>query len=461
MIIFYISAFLFLLPGCRIGPTYKKPILSIPEKYSLSAEEKANKKTALCWWKSFENSFLESLLAELLQNNGDIRIALEKIEESRNLYRIESKKIAPQINIFSEAVGANLGNGFLSNGVPTGTFNSRFMALDMLWELDLWGRLRKNKNAALYEWEAEIESMRDVLVMMSAEFVQTFISLCALYEKESVLEKIILADKKIKSLNNYAFTAGIDNQQAVLAEKIVDEQLKIRAIELLVEQKKAANKLAFLLHISPEKLVLKRDFMRTVPLPRYDISIEKPYELLRRRPDIRKAEKLLASSYEHIGSAVAEWFPTISLLALFGKPATSGGFLRVGNEKIWTVGPLFNWPFIDFGRIRSSIKAKKAFQRQQLISYEKMVIQAIKEVEDWLISYTEELKKTALLKAQLENESFVLERVQDRFLAGIDSEILSLMQQKKVGEKNLDLIDSLEKSSLYFVSLSKAFGGSW
>lgn len=462
MIQFAVVGLLFLISGCCRGPLDKNVKIKLPENYSIVLGDEHHGEK-VCWWKSFENAELEGLLEKGLQQNFDVKIALEKIEESRNLNRIAIAKILPQLDFFSGVFKANLGNGLLSRGLQnTCNITSTIAAIDTLWEIDIWGRLRRNQKVAQYQWEAQIEDMRDALIMYAAEIVQTYINICALQQKIKILRSSLEADQQILRLYKDTFNAGLDAKQLSLEQKTSTQQFETQIIELKINQKLSFNKLAFLIGQTPDQLMLNMDVINEVPSPKTEVQIDKPYELLRRRPDIRKSERLLAASYEQIGSAMAEWFPKISLLGFLGRPSTSGpGICCDGDAKIWAVGPLINWPILDFGRIYFNIKVKESGQRQALITYEKTVINAVKEVENYLTSYFEEKRKLHILEEKSASEEKRLSLTKELFKSGIESEFATLINQKRLNDITFDLIDSQEKIASNFIALYKAFGGDW
>jgi NodT family efflux transporter outer membrane factor (OMF) lipoprotein len=459
-----ITLLLLLLSGCAVGPRYKKPDMLLPQSYSVQIGQE-NPKDAVCWWKAFNDPIMEGLIEKGLSQNYDFKIALEKIEAARNLYRIDYAKIFPQINLFSDVLKANLGNGIFSRGVPTGNVTSKFIAIDTLWEIDLWGRLRSNKNASQYQWEAQIEDMRDVLIILAAEIAQTYINICSLYKQIQVLSSSLKVDIQLLDLNKVTFKSGIDEELIFLEQETSVDAFTTQIIDLQAAQKIALNKLAFLLGQNPDQIVLDLNNIQDVPLPWQEVSVDKPYELLRRRPDIRKAERLLAASYEQIGSAMAEWFPKISLLGFLGKPHNSGGNIQLGglggNDKIWAIGPLLEWPILDFGRIYFNIRVKESEQRQALLTYEKAVVNALQDVENRLTSYDQEKKKMNYLQKKWESEGEKLRLARDRFTSGVDSELAFLVVEKRINELSLEIINSEEKIASNFVALYKAFGGDW
>lgn len=461
MRIWLIGGLVLVIAGCGVGPKFKKPHITLPQTYSTDHKNGTTKRLC-CWWELFENPELEELIKKGLRENFDLKIALEKIEESRNLRQIQTANMLPQITFYSGVLEANLGSGLFGvQPQSIGNTLSRFVAAETLWEIDIWGRLRKSQQAANYQWQAQIEDMRDVLIMLTAEIAQTYISICALQKKIMVLQDSLDCDTQVLRLYKDTFIAGVDNKSIPLEQATTRNTTQNQIIGFVIDQKIACHKLAFLLGQTPDQLSLQLDQLDHVPRAKKEMVIDEPYELLRRRPDIRKSESLLAASYEEIGVAMAEWFPKISLLAFIGNPFTSGCNVVQGNSFQSALGPIFSWPLLDFGKIYFNIKAKESSQRQALLTYQKAVFNAVKEVEDWLVSYVQEENRRIILEEKLKEEQARLKLTQDSFVSGLESEMTYCINKKRCNDIALELTDSEEKVASNVVALYKALGGDW
>lgn len=449
-----------LLVGCNVGPKYKKPALTLPKEYSLKLQGDT-KNDIRSWWQAFNNPTLEKLIQEGIQNNPDLKIALEKIIESRNMHRIDVAKILPEIDLFGAIGRANLGDGILTQGKLFNNVSASIIALDTLWEIDVWGKMYRTQKASHYTFEAQIEEMHDVLVILVAEIAQTYITLCSQEEKIRLVQETDNLNKEILKLYKDSFTAGLDNRQIPLEQTTSIDLVETQLIDLKIEQRKNYNKLAFLLGKNPDQLDLNLESITEIPHVEHEAPIDEPYELLRRRPDIRKAEKKLKASYEQIGAAVAEWFPKISLLAFLGRPSISSCQFPPGQAKLWFAGPLFDWPILDFGRIYFNIQVQESSQRQALIQYERTVLNALQEVENWLFAYVNNNYKLRLLESKQESENKRYALTQKLFASGLESRITQLTNQIRMNEIAYELLDAQENVALSFVSLYKSLGGGW
>lgn len=459
MICYGIFFLLLFLSGCGVGPTYKKPQVNLPNRYSskLKGEKRAD---LVCWWDVFEDDQLNELIQTGLCQNFDLKIAFERIEEARNIHRIQVANILPTIDALAGVFGSNIPRNFFPDASrKNGPFS--FVGFNTLWELDIWGRLRKNQNSARYQFEAQIENMRDVWVVLVAQIAQSYLLICSLHEKIKVQKNIIEIDTRIAELTQDTFVSGLENRQALLEQQAILDQDKADLIELMVDEQVALHQLAYLLGETPDQLSLSMDCIEGVPQPTRDIEIDQPYELLRRRPDIRKSEKLLAASYEEIGAAMAEWFPKISVVGFLAKTFGPLSGLCGRDPNIWAAGPLFDWPALDFGRIYFNIRAKQSSQRQALLTYQKSVVEAFKEVENALVSYVQEKQRLHLLAQKKAHASQRANLEYDQFMSGIKNELIFLSAQKRLDKVCIEFIDSQQKMASHFIVLYKALGGGW
>lgn len=470
-----------LLAGCTIGPRYKKPEIPLPEHYSRRIVGTAQENDHRHWWQVFENPELEHFITMGLPDNIDLQIALEKIEEARNLYCISRAHLFPQINFFSQVPKSNSPTSAListtaPNANPGGSDSlllsstGTIIAVDTLWELDIWGRLRRNKTAALLQWQAQIADLYDVSIMVAAEIAQTYIRICALQQKIQTVTDSLDLDTKIITLYQDIVRSGIEHEQTLLEQITVTDELNTQLINFTIDLQSSVHQLAYLTGKTPDQLFFDTTTIRTIPRVKREMTLDAPYELLRRRPDIRKAERLLAASYEEVGAAMAEWFPKIALLGIAGEVILNSRNLMVPNAlrcrknlstPLLSAGPVFQWPIIDFGRIRFTIKAKESSQRQALLTYEKTVINAVKEVEDWLVAYLESQEITTLLSQTVETEHARSILTQDLFTSGLETKQNLLVSLKKINDVTLEHINAQEKTASNFVALYKALGGDW
>jgi len=446
--------FVLFLSGCAIGPTYKRPEIRVPAQYCASLGNKTEK--VEYWWQVFEDDILERLICDALAQNLDVQIALEKIEESRNLKNITIANICPQINFFASVAKTNpLVNG-LAVVNPLATLFNKTVDIDTLWEIDIWGRLRKLKNSATASWEAQIADMYDVSIMLAAEIAQNYINVCALQEKIKIVEHTLALNQEILNLYKYMFGSGLEDEQVPLEQVTACDQAHVQINGFKIDLQTALHQIAYLLGQTPDQVYLDLSHIRGVPAVKKDITIDEPYMLLRVRPDIRKAERLLAASNEDIGAAMGDWFPKVQLLGIAGRVMISA----IQSSKIWTIGSLFGWPIIDFGRVRYNVCAKESAYRQALLTYEKTVINAVKEVENGLVSYITEKNTGIILTHELEVEEKRLRCTYDLFVSGLEAEQVYLINRKRVDEIKLAFVDSQSKCAIDFVLLSKALGGS-
>lgn len=452
-----------------MGPRYKKPEILLPEKYSLSLAENQNcnerEDENFEWWNTFENPELTQLIEQGLEENYDVRIALEKIEESRNIKGIATGNLFPQINFFGYTSRSNkqkICSGALS---PLSNLPTSSAGINTLWEIDVWGKLRKNKNAATFEWQADIAHWENVSIMVAAEIATTYIAICSLQKKINILDSKIIVDEKIIALYEKVFSSGLKDEQNVLERVALLDELKAQIIELNIELETSLNKLAYLVGKTPDQLCINLDAIKDVPFVHTEKPIGDPYDLLRRRPDIQEAENLLIASNEHFGAAIADWFPKVSLLGLAGIlsfPAlTALGKALRQNLTRWTIGPIFQWPIIDFGRIRFNVKAKESIYKQARLKYEKTVINAVKEVESWLVSYIEEKSASALLQEELNIEKKRFALTADLFFSGLNAEQALLANERRLYTIALKHTDAQTRCAHDFVMLYKSLGGSW
>ncbi|MFI5335080.1 MAG: efflux transporter outer membrane subunit, partial [Chlamydiales bacterium] len=462
-----------------VGPKYKAPEPQLPAQFDETQNEEASNADLRYWWEQFNDPVLDSLIAEALEANYDLRLAVEKIEQTRAQYRIEKSHLWPEIDFNASATRTRISQNLFpppaSSPAPSGSFFPVFLNMfqvgfDAIWELDFFGKFRHEKNAAFYTWEATKEDAQSILISMLSEVAVTYVNIRALQKKIQLAIKKIDADERELLITQDLFEVGLDNELQVmtLISTLETDRAALPVLESSFKQTVYA--LAYLLGRQPEGLIERFQESQPIPTSRDKVPIGLPADLLRRRPDVRMAERQLAAATEQIGSAIAGLFPHLSLTGLsFGSgPGSSIGLesfklskLLESASRMFSVGVNLNWDMLDFGKVRGQIDVQNSLQRQALLSYEQTVIGSLKDVESALVAYFEEEKRLNSFTLKVEADSRALEITRDLLKIGLANELQLLTAQKTLIDSQTSLTESEQSLAGDLIALYKALGGDW
>ncbi len=470
------------LASCMVGPDYQKPDTAMPSKFIETKGDITASEDNLCqWWKQFNDPFLDRLIEEAYRANFDYRIALEQIAAARSQYRIERSKLWPEIDLNaaairsrnSQTVFGNTTTDFADLSGSTGTTsglgsigspvqNFFQVGFDAIWELDIFGKFRRGKRAAFDEWEASKDIAQTVLISALSEVARNYVVICALQKRIELLQEKISAEEQELRLTRNLYDAGLDSEIDVMAliATLESDQAALPVLNTALKQTIYA--LAVLLGRQPEGLIAEFAEMRPIPSGIDRVPVGLPSDLLRRRPDIRSAERKLAAATERIGVAVADLFPHISLTGdSIGYESQKLNQWFKGKSRYWSIGPTIDWNLIDFGRTRGFISLAKSVQRQALLTYEKTVITSLQDVEGALVAYFEEQRRQEAFLSQVEANRRALELIRDRFKSGLVSELQVLQALTTLLDSESSLVDSEQFVTRDLIALYKALGGDW
>lgn len=467
--------------GCMVGPKYKKPEMNLPDQYEEASDKEASQADLREWWKQFNDPLLDSFIEEAIAANYDFRIALEKIEETRAQYRIDKSYLWPEIDFNAAASRTRISQNFLPNSPAktaaggTGVFptylNIFQVGLDAIWELDFFGKFRHNKNAAFFTWESTKDNAEAVLISMVSEVAVTYVNIRALQKKIELAQRKIQVDQEELQIIRELFQVGLDNelQVAALISTLESDRALLPPLETSFKQQVYA--LAYLLGREPEGVMDLFQEVKPIPQSSNRVPVGLPSDLLRRRPDIRSAERQLAAATEKIGSAVADLFPHLVLTGVnFGGSGTGSsiGFesgtarkLFESASRTFSIGVGLNWNLLDFGRVRGQIDVQNSLQRQALLTYEQTVISSLKDVESALVSYFEEEKRQHAFQIKEEADRRTLDITEGLLEIGLENALQVLNAKKALIDTESSLADSQQALAGDLIALYKAIGGSW
>ncbi len=482
-----------MLSGCMVGPNYETPEICMPEAFveeKLSEEAEPSSECDLsCWWKQFNDPLLDSLIAEAVENNYDYAIALEKIEQARAQYRIENSYLWPEFdfnaistrnrnsqNLIAPTSGAPTPPGGAKSTLPQ--FSNFFLlGFDAIWEFDFFGKFRRARESAFYSWEAYIDAAQNVLITVISEVALYYTNIRAIQEQIQLTLKKIEADERELTLQKDLQQAGLLSQIQVDAQISSLETTRATLPTLYASFKQTIYGLSYLLGRQPEKLTAEFDTAGSIPFAAGKVPVGLPSDLLKRRPDVRQAERQLAAATAEIGYYVADLFPRVSLTgSTFGGGTFTGGVgggsaagwesTKLGSllktaSSFFSVGPALNWDLIDFGRTRGNIGVQTSIAKQAELSYEETVILALKDVESALIAYFQEQRRIAFLGHEVAANQEALALTEDLLDAGLASEIQVLDAKKTLIDSELSFVSSEQSLAGDLISLYKALGGDW
>ncbi len=486
---------LMFLTACMVGPNYHKPDISMPSEFTETKKEAEAENSPcdedLCeWWKQLGDPFLDALLEEAARANYDLLIAIEKIEQARAQYRIERSYLWPEFDINAVATRSRNSQNFFSSsnssssastatttGGPAGgslpPFQNFFqLGFDAIWELDFFGKFRRAKNAAYYAWEATKEDAQNVLISVLSEVAVNYVSIRALQQQIDLAMKIIRTDEEELLLTLALFEAGLDSEiqvEALLAA-LDSDRAALPVLETSIKQTIYA--LAYLLGRQPEGLAAEFKETGAIPSGIDKVPVGLPSDLLRRRPDVRSAERQLAAATEEIGVAVADLFPHVTLTgntfsggsltgSVIGYESGTLNKLLKSSSNFWSVGPAIRWDAIDWGRTRANIAIQNSLQRQALLTYEQIVIASLRDVEGALVAYFDEQRRRAILAEQVTANRRSLQLTEDLYQAGLASDLSVLEARKTLLISETSLVNSQQSLTSDLIALYKALGGNW
>lgn len=451
---------LIFLSSCSlVGPNYEgAPELDLPQSWNhkLGEDFVAGDIDLTEWWKNLSDPILDELIKEASKDNLNIRMAISRVEEARGNFGIVDSLRFPQLDLEGSVKRSKTSESASYTSSITDTYST--LGLDLGWEIDVFGFVRRSVEAADAEIDASVEYYRDVMVVLYSEIAKSYVS------ARTYQARLKFANDNVK---NQKETVGIvaARYEAELVSEIDVFQSKQNlaaseaAIPLLnASLDRTINRLAVLLGKKPGYLQDKLLQPKAIPQPPQKITLFLPAEILRQRPDIRQAERDLAAQTARIGITVAEMYPRFSLGGTIGISKASD---NSGNTEYYSFGPSFTWEVFNAGRHEAEIKVQDERLEQARASYEKTVLTALEEVENALTAYNEEQYRIQKIKSSVDASKNVNEITRARYSAGLIDFQEVLDAQRVVFNQEDDLATSQGELIQHLIDIYWSMGGGW
>jgi multidrug efflux system outer membrane protein len=471
------------------------------------------------WWKVFHDPELDSLVERALRNNRDLKTAVSRVREARAERQVAAGALLPDANAtagYNRSLGSQNvvlplgapagsssssgGSGstgtrlqglerpqvesgspaeaptagaeqgvqpggpnspFGEGGLPGVTTNLYQAGFDAIWEVDLFGGTRRALDAANAETAAAQEGEYGVQVTLMAEVATTYLQLRETEEREKVARLNIESQRQTWEISRDKFQQGLGDEVEA-AQELAQLRLSEAALSPLESAERMdQHALAFLLGLEPTALSAELAAPRVFsPLPP-EVPVGVPSDVLRRRPDVRKAERELAAASAEIGVATAELYPQFSLTGSFGLDSSTVRLLPEWSSRYFSIAPGVSWPILDWAKLHAAIRVQNELQAQALLAYETAVSQALKDVEDALVQFQFERDRRLGLVAAVAEARHARKVTAEIYSEGLADQTASLESGRAVFKAEDSLVQSEGALRLDLVSLYKALGGGW
>jgi outer membrane protein, multidrug efflux system len=451
-----------LLAGCAVGPDYKRPEVPVPPEFRAQPPDvPVSEKSIgdLAWWEVFRDEVLQELLRTALAANYDLRIAAARVLDARAQVTVVRSFQFPDVTGNASAAYTRL----FGDRTPTQqkSLFSPVGTLDLAWELDLWGRLRRATEAARGDLLATEDARRAVMSTLISDVASAYFELRELDLELEIAKRTLVSRQGSLRLVQLRYQGGvaalIDVRQAEVLVYTAAET--IPDIERRIEQ--TENLISVLLGRSPGPVLRGRSTAETLAQAPPTVPPGLPSSLLERRPDVRGAEDQLAAATARIGVAKANYFPRVLLTAAGGAGGVRIDGSWFGPQGILAVAPQLTLPIFNMGRVGAGVDSAEAQAQEALIRYEQTIQQAFREVADALVEHSKR-RESRIQQALLVDSLLDAARLAGiRYRGGVTSYLEVLDTERQLFDAELNLAQSQRDELLALVRLYRALGGGW
>ncbi len=478
-----------------VGVDYKKPQTKSPETFGEVHAGPTTKADAALdltrWWKTFNDPQLDALIDRAVKNNNSLLQAEARVRQARAQLGIEWGTEFPTLSANISASrsqrsfnSGTSGIGSAASGVGTvagtsgsnSTITSNTAAaaslthrqtelyqggFDAGWEVDVFGGNRRAIESAEDQLEAQVDARRNILVTLTAEVARDYVLLRGYQQQLQLTQSNAKSEQDTLELTISRFKAGLVSDldvaqaQASVATTVAEEP----TLQINIHQ--TIHAISVLLGEDP--MALNSELVESKPIPPVpsEIPVGLPSELLRRRPDVRQAERNLASSTADIGVAVANLFPKLNLTGSVGQASSRFGLIARDQSSVWSIGPTISWQILDYYQLQSQVRVSNAIQAQSLYAYRQTVLQSFEDVEDALVAYAQDQVRAKALNDEVTANQRAVDLSTQLYQRGLGDFLNVLTAERNLFTAQSDLSVSRSSVATDLVQLYKALGGGW
>jgi NodT family efflux transporter outer membrane factor (OMF) lipoprotein len=459
------------LTACAVGPTYRTPKADVPPNFA--SQVAATSPTApdlAAWWRALNDEELNSLVDRAVKSNLDLQIALDRLQQARTYEAVVVGHALPEVDA-SAAAGRGTGND-LTKGRADQALRSAdntaglqqintIAGFDAVWELDLFGKFRREIEAARDDTQAARAARYDVLTTVVADVVRAYVDLRGFQVRAGILRQASDVLRESLRIVNIRYERGITNELDVALATRELATLEAQIAPADAEVNAAEYTLAVLLGEYPENMLKelsKPDLVPTMPAP---AAPGVPLELLKRRPDIQVAERELAANTARIGVATANLFPQVTISGSIGSEGQGWGTTPSINKHIWSFGPGAEWPLLDFGALDAQVDIADLAARTSMVNYRKTILNAVQQVDTSLDAYAAQQRRLEKLTAAMVAGQRAVDLSTARYNRGLTDFLNVVDAERQFYDLQEQYAEAQVAQGEQFVQLYKSLGGGW
>ncbi|WP_327753903.1 efflux transporter outer membrane subunit (plasmid) [Sphingobium sp. SJ10-10] len=461
------------LAACTAGPDYRgpetaKPVSPGAQFVRAPDDTRAQAPAAAAWWTALGDPVLDALETRALAANPGVAVAEARVRQARASLRSERANALPSANasaLFVHATlpGVDLGNSDESDQSGGGSQSLNFynLGFDASWEVDLWGGKRRGVEAARSQFEAAQANVADAQVSLTAEIAQAYVNLRDRQQRIVLAQEALTRQREMLRLTEQRHARGTASALELEQQRNLAEQGEAALLPLSAERDAYLNALATLAGEAPGALDAMLTAPAAVPLPPAEVAVGDPAALLKRRPDVRAAERQLAAATAKIGVAEAARFPSLSFMGLIGIGGTNPGDLVDLDQLAAIAMPRLSWSFLDFGRNAARVEQAKGAQDEAAAQYRQAVLTALRDSEDALSRFGARRLSVASAARSKTSADRTAALMRQRFEAGAATRIQLLDAERQSLSAAQALSQGTAAMTADYIALQKALGLGW
>jgi multidrug efflux system outer membrane protein len=440
----------------EVGPDYRRPAVNTPDDFrGRVGPADAASFADLPWWQVFGDSTLNDLIRRSLEGNYDLQGAVASIEQARAQVGVTASNLYPQVGYQGSAEREKI---FFTPTFPSPTFNVFQGVLNVAWEIDLWGRIRRSTEAARAQFLATEEARRGVVETLVSDVGTDYFQLLELDRELAIAHESADTYQRTLDVFTQRYLGGTDTKisTARAAANLQGSVSQIAALQRQITQQE--NVIGVLLGTNPGPIDRGMPLVaQTTPATPEGLTTD----LLRRRPDIRQAEQTMIAANAEIGVAVANFFPTIGLSAMYGNAGSKIENVFKNGASIWNIAANVSGPLFQGGRLIESYRAQQAFWDQTIAQYRATIVEAFREVADALVAEVRLAEQRKAQEAQVASLREAMDLSLRRYYTGLSNYIEVLDAEELLYPAESSLAQTERDQLLAVVNLYKALGGGW